>query len=193
MHLKNVRQELSHTQRLVTACNHEEETEMHIMKVGQREEGRLKQEIERLMRVLGDIKQKKNQLENRIYGQTSTLEDMKSQMNWDQQALEAWLDESEKKAEDALTLEKYRRQDEGKIRELTLHQERLTEEALQKRRRLEAEVVETQSRRVELDKTAEEFRKMHRDRANLISQWETNIERMQQRDQDIDLAASVSN
>lgn len=192
MHLKNVRQELSHTQRLVSACQREEDTEEHIMKVGQREEGRLKQEIERLMRSLGDVKQKKNQLENRIYGQTSALEDMKSQMNWDQQALEAWLDESEKKAEDSLTLEKYRRQDEGKIRELSLHQERLTEEAMVKRRRLEAEVVETQSGRVELDKTAEEFRKMHKDRGDLIAKWEANIERMQQRDNDIDAAASVS-
>ena len=43
---------------------------------------------------------------------------MKSQMKWDQQALEAWLEESAQKDEDALTLQNYSKQDEGKIKVL---------------------------------------------------------------------------
>ena len=41
---------------------------------------------------------------------------MKSQMKWDQQALEAWLEESAQKDEDALTLKKYAKEDEKKFR-----------------------------------------------------------------------------
>jgi len=37
-------------------------------------------------------------------------------MKWDQQALEAWLEESAQKDEDALTLKKYSKEDDSKIK-----------------------------------------------------------------------------
>lgn len=44
------------------------------------------------------------------------MDGLKCQMNWDQQALEAWLEESAHKDSDALTLQKYAQQDDNKIR-----------------------------------------------------------------------------
>lgn len=45
--------------------------------------------------------------QNRIFGLNQQLEDAKKQVSWDQQALEAWLEESARRDEDALTLKKY--------------------------------------------------------------------------------------
>lgn len=46
--------------------------------------------------------------------------------------------------------------------------------------------------KVELDKTAEEFRKIHVERQDLLRQWENTIEQMQKRDRDMDQLALVS-
>jgi len=48
-------------------------------------------------------------VQNKIFLQNQELEELKSQMNWDQQALEAWLEESARRDEDAMTLQKYAR------------------------------------------------------------------------------------
>jgi len=47
-------------------------------------------------------------------------------MNWNQEELEQWALAARQKEEDNLTLEKYRRADEAKIKELTLQIEKLT-------------------------------------------------------------------
>ncbi|XP_005105331.1 coiled-coil domain-containing protein 39 [Aplysia californica] len=189
-HLKNVRQELQHTQGLVTAREKESETEDHLLKIAQREEGRLKQEITRLKKEMDELKEKKNAFENTIFKQTQKLEELKSQMNWDQQALEAWLEESARKDEDAMTIQKYTRHDESKIKELSLRMEKLMEEALQKKHQLDSEMTSTLTSQIELDKIAEDFRKAHTERETLLSQWENTIEQMQRRDREMDILAS---
>ncbi|XP_057356249.1 coiled-coil domain-containing protein 39 isoform X2 [Manis pentadactyla] len=126
---------------------------------------------------------------NNIFKTTQKLDGLKCQMNWDQQALEAWLDESAHKDSDALTLQKYSQQDDNKIRALTLQLERLTLESNQRRKVLDNELTETLSAQLELDKAAQDFRKIHNERQELIKQWENTIEQMQKRDRDIDNCA----
>ncbi|XP_052782537.1 coiled-coil domain-containing protein 39-like [Mya arenaria] len=189
-HLKNVRQELQHTQGLVNARKKEVETESHLLTIAEREEGRLKQEIKKLEKEVEEFKERKNVFENNIFKQTQKLEEMKSQMNWDQQALEAWLEESARKDEDSMAIQKYSRHDESKIKELSLRMERLTDEAAKKRRQLDHETTETLTAQIELDKTAEDFRKAHQERQELIRQWENTIEQMQRRDKEMDLLAA---
>ena len=44
---------------------------------------------------------------------------------------------------------------------------------------------------IELDKTAEEFRKAHQERQDLINQWENTIDQMQKRDKEMDILSGV--
>ncbi|XP_046515670.1 coiled-coil domain-containing protein 39 isoform X3 [Equus quagga] len=188
-HFKNVKQEFSFTQSLCKAREHEIESEEHFKIIAERELGRVKDEIQRLEDEMVSIREKKSDKENNIFKTTQKLDGLKRQMNWDQQALEAWLEESAHKDSDALTLQKYAQQDDNKIRALTLQLERLTLECNQRRKVLDNELTETLSVQLELDKAAQDFRKIHNERQELIKQWENTIEQMQKRDQDIDECA----
>ena len=53
-------------------------------------------------------------------------------MNWNQEELEQWALASRQKEDDILTLVKYKRSDDAKIKELTLHIEKLTMEVRRK-------------------------------------------------------------
>uniref|UniRef100_A0A8C8XVQ5 Coiled-coil domain-containing protein 39 n=1 Tax=Panthera leo TaxID=9689 RepID=A0A8C8XVQ5_PANLE len=188
-HFKNVKQEFSFTQSLCKAREHEIESEEHFKIIAERELGRVKDEIQRLQNEMASIQEKKSDKETNIFKTTQKLDSLKCQMNWDQQALEAWLEESARKDSDALILQKYAQQDDNKIRALTLQLERLTLECHQKRKVLDNELTETLSAQLELDKAAQDFRKIHNERQELIKQWENTIEQMQKRDRDIDNCA----
>ena len=69
--------------------------------------------------------------------------------------------------------------------------ERLTNEAAKIRRNLDNEMTDTLTAQIELDKIAEEFRKAHAERQELIAQWEQTIELMQCRDNEMDASAAV--
>lgn len=185
-HLKNVRQELTYTQSLCRAREKETETEEHFKILADREVGRLQQEIQRLENELVALREKKNTQENKIFKATQKLEELKCKLNWDQQSLEAWLEESARKDEDSAVIQKYALKDDGKIKTLSLQIEKMTTEANQKRKLLDNELTETISAQVELDIVAETFRRAHLERQQLIRQWEGTIQQMQKRDQEID-------
>ncbi|XP_067851309.1 coiled-coil domain-containing protein 39 isoform X2 [Heptranchias perlo] len=189
MHLQNVHQELANTQSLQRAREKELETEQQFKILAEREMERLKQEIRRLENDLALLRERKNIMENNIYRYTQKIEDLKCQLNWDKQALEAWLEESTKTDEDAITIQKYAQEDEGKIRDIMIRMERMTDDANKKRKLLDNEMTETIASQMELDKTAHDFRRSHSERQELIRQWQNTIEQMQKRDQEMDKCA----
>ncbi|XP_039569464.1 coiled-coil domain-containing protein 39 [Passer montanus] len=188
-HLKNVRQEINFSQSLYKAKENEIETEHHFKALAEREYGRLKNDIKRLKDEIASLREKKNTQENTINKTTKKLENLKQQMNWDEELLESWLKELNRTDNDAVAIQKYAVQDEGKLGKLTLQIEKLTMEANQKHRALDNELTETITAQMELDRAAEDFRRVHQERQEVIRQWENAIRQMQKRDQEIDQCA----
>ena len=182
-HLKSVQMELVHTQSLVDAKNKEIETEEHMKQITERQSGRLKNEIEKLENRIADQQDRLNNIQNMIFKANEKMDQFKLEMNWNQEELEQWALAARQKEEDNLTLEKYRRADEAKIKELTLQIEKLTIEVARKSNELEREVTETQAAQIELDKTAEEFKRLHSERHQLYLQWQETVENSRKRDE----------
>ena len=113
------------------------------------------------------------------------MDGFKLQMNWNQEELEQWALAARQKEEDNLALLKYTKADEAKMKDLSLQLEKMLAAVQKKRAELEDEVTETQAAQIELDKTAEDFRSLHRERGELVTQWENAVQAMQKRDEAI--------
>ena len=184
-HLKNVKQELTHTQRLVSAKAAEYKTEEHLQRLAENEVSGILLSIRKAESNAEETVDRINVCQNNIFKGNETLDRFKLQMNWNQEELEQWALAAKQKEEDNLALQKYTRADEAKIRDITQQIEKATVAEAESKRKLELEVTETQSKQIELDKTAEEFRRLHKERQELVKQWQESIETMRRRDDDI--------
>mmetsp|Transcript_5315 Transcript_5315/g.17662 ORF Transcript_5315/g.17662 Transcript_5315/m.17662 type:complete len:868 (+) Transcript_5315:644-3247(+) len=190
-HLKNVRQELVYTQSRVDSKNKEIETEDHLKQLVEREAGRLRGDVFKLEKEQAELLEKMNSLQNQVYRGNEKMDQFKLLMNWNQEELEQWALASRQKEEDNLALLKYQRADEARIKELNLHIEKMTKEVARKKNDLEAEVTETQSAQIQLDKTAQDFRELHGERQELVRQWDEAVDAMRKRDESIQRASEA--
>lgn len=184
-HLKNVKQELLHTQQLVEAKAKELQSEEHLRQLSLREVGRLRQELGKLDTQINETQDGLNVAQNFIFKGNEKMDKFKQQMNWNQEEMEQWALATKQKEEDNLALQKYTRADEVKIKELTLEAEKLAKTLQSKKYELENEATETHAKQIELDKAADEFKTLHKDRQQLVEQWQDTIEAMKRRDADI--------
>ena len=83
-----------------------------------------------------------------------------------------------------MVLQKYTLADDFRIKE-NLEKEHLTGLLLKLKADLEGEVNDTQSKQVELDRLAIDFRDLHMERQNFINRWQETIEEMKKRDNTI--------
>jgi chromosome segregation ATPase len=79
------------------------------------------------------------------------------------------------------------------VKELNLHIEKLSKEVAGAKRSLADEVTETQSKQIQLDKTAEDFRRLHQERQDLVRQWDEAMDAMRRRDEMIQVKHPPSN
>jgi len=181
-HLHSIRQEIDHTNSLVVAKKSEVSTEAHLLSLSERELG---QSLRDTMAIESNNLTTKNTINN-VRGQIKAAEDelekLRTDLNWNQEELEQWATAATKKEEESLALQKYALSDELKIKELTLNIEDLTKISVEKKALLENEVTETKLNQVELEKLAERFDNRHDERRQLLQQWKTTIESMNDRD-----------
>lgn len=189
MHLKNVRQELQHAQALQSARQKEIETEEHLKQLAERETGRLVVEIRAIEKKKRELTDELSSLQTAIHGNHEKLSKIKREVKMDKEKeLEEWLKVQTEKEDDKVALLKYSREDNIKVRDLSLEIERLFVEVQKKKGQLHSEVTETQGALLELDRTTASFKRLHVERQELLKQWEQSVLEMKFKDEELQQA-----
>ena len=192
-HFGNVQQEVDHTNSLENAKKAEIQTETHLRQLTSRALGRSQLESKKILGDIEFVQEQLNTVQQQIHKANETLDEYKMQMNWNQEELEQWAVASKQKEDDFLAIEKYKRADEFRIKELNLQMGVLTKEAMAIKDRLDSEVSDTQAKQTELDRVAADFKNAHKERQECIERWQEAITEMKRRDQEInDLAERFS-
>ncbi|KAK9843212.1 hypothetical protein WJX74_008779 [Apatococcus lobatus] len=184
-HLQDVQSELKYMHQRYDGKKKELETEDHLKKISSREQGRFENDVDKLKREQTELSNKQRILQTNIVRGNEQMEQFKLVMNWNQEEFEQWDAASKQKEDDNMALEKYARQDEARIKDLTLTLEKTSKEAQTRKRELESEITETQAAQTELDAVAEDFRRLHVERQALLSQAEAAMANLRKRDEDI--------
>jgi len=184
-HFKNVQQEVEHTNALNGAKQAEIRTEEHLKQLTSRALGRAQLDSKKIQADIEFTKDQLNSVQTLTYKATEKMEEFKLQMNWNQDELEQWVVASRQKEDDNAALERYKRSDDAKIKEMSLQLVQLTKELLQTKSRLDDEATETFAKQMELDRIAIEFKTSHKERQDLVNRWQEIITEMKNRDREI--------
>jgi chromosome segregation ATPase len=184
-HFKNVQQELEHTNSLNNAKDAEIKTEQHLRQLTSRSLGKGQAESRKIQSEIEFLQNQLNSIQSQIHKSNEKMDEFKMTMNWNQEELEQWAVAGKQKEEDNLALEKYKRADEQKIKELSFQLEQLAKEALENKSKLESENMETLAKQMELDRIAVEFKTAHLERQELVTRWQETMTEMKKRDKEI--------
>jgi chromosome segregation ATPase len=178
-HLRSVKIEVVTTQQIVQAKEEDVKAEKHLQQVAVRENGKIHTELQKIEAESLNVQAKNSQVESRIFKSQERINALKEAARMNQEQLEQWVQAARDKEEDFLVLQRYQREDEGRIRSMLLEIEKATAVIQAKEAELEQEVTATRALQIELDRTAEQCRKLHEERSRLLAQWEGTLEKMQ--------------
>lgn len=187
-HLGNVRAEIVNTQSLSETKKRELESEESMCRVMERECARLQQRQTQLERNAEDVRDRLTSVQDRIFHGNLKIEELKTTLDYNQEELEQWDEARRQKEEDDLAIARYSKLDEAKVKQLTQRIEKLETTVRRQRKQLDEEMLATQHVQGELDRVANEYRKLHDDRSGMLDEWEQVVRTIAERDEAIRIA-----
>lgn len=131
-HSKNVEAEQLNLRGLIDEKHRDTEFENHAKQINDRVIGRMTGEIKKLEKQQIQYQERTNDNQVKIHNVGEKSEQLKLELNWNQEELEQWVMVTKQKEEDGVDLERYKKQDQIKINDLSLQIQKLTIEITRK-------------------------------------------------------------
>ncbi|XP_044268674.1 GRIP and coiled-coil domain-containing protein 2-like [Tribolium madens] len=185
-HLKYVKQESEQNQNLITAHAQQLQTEESKLRLSTAEKDKFEQDIKLCEKKFADIQErhsiKKNQLERYV----KKLDKLKSETDWDSEALKAWEESLKKRDDDNELIKKFSKQDDRKYNELEARRQNLEVEFANRKQTIDKMVSDLINYERVLERTGKIMKQQVVERNALIQQWKESVNILHQRDNDID-------
>lgn len=185
-HLNSIKIEIGTSQDLLSAKVRQTEEEKHLQQLCDREQGKIASELSKLKEQTEYINAKVDAVQYKTNISQKRISEFNEESKENQQELEQWITIARQKEEDYLVLQQYHKEDEKQIRTLLSDIEKATSLIESKKAELDQEITATRALQIELNITAEHFRKMHEERSKLLSQWEQTLQQMQNLNESIE-------
>ena len=141
-HMKNVENELSHCRQILLLKQNEIKTEKHLGLIASKEKYRLSSDCNKSEKEIMDYQNRLNNIHNEIFQINEKIESFKLKMNWKNEELKQWTLAAKQKEDDQIALEKYKRCDELKIKNLNIELEQISNKTKLIKNELDTEISE---------------------------------------------------
>ena len=188
-HIKTVREAKKLNQELVKAKREEIAAEENLLKVEEVLQERLLKDKRNGEKKIEELDERAERLHEEIEELEETIKNTERIIGEEEDNKMEWTKAMNLIEEDLMKLSRYFQADEVKIKDLTLKLTKLRDKVKVTREELKTASTRSKMAQLALDKSAEEFREAHKERQEVVKQWEGSVDLLSKRDAEIEVAS----
>ena len=188
-HIKTVREAKKLNQELVKAKREEIAAEENLLKVEEVLQERLLMDKRNGEKKIEELDERAERLHEEIEELEETIKNTERIIGEEEDNKMEWTKAMNLIEEDLMKLSRYFQADEVKIKDLTLKLTKLRDKVKVTREELKTASTRSKMAQLALDKSAEEFREAHKERQEVVKQWEGSVDLLSKRDAEIEVAS----
>ncbi|KAF5402072.1 hypothetical protein PHET_04498 [Paragonimus heterotremus] len=183
-HMALIQHERAITEAVLLERQRECDALRHQMYLAEREIGRTQQDLRQLKTKRKDVNTRIGSLENEIFMRSNELSSIKSQMDYDQNLIDSYLDACEEDVRLRERLAAVQHVDDSRFAMLNSEAGRLSDKRREVRQKLDAVVSKNDALRLRVGAASDRCRKENQGRRDVLHVWETCVNQMIKRDED---------
>nr|XP_036229374.1 coiled-coil domain-containing protein 39 [Bactrocera oleae] len=184
-HSKNAEMCVNQNLKLLQAHQTEVNTEIHLYKVAERVQSKLKADINKINKETKCFTEYVDNTEKELCRRKNAIDDLTSRVKWAKSVLLEWREAMEDTNKGYQLIEKYFKEDQELARQKDLRRQLLHNELEKLRKELVKLYEEQKSLEQNIECTAILYRTAHTERRQMVETWKLAVQQMLQRERDI--------